>query len=295
MALSRLARQRRAMHRRLSAGLGLGVGLVLGFQLVAVPAVAAVPAKLEYAVFAFGVPRTMCVGDVAKIHASIARVVTVNGKHYANYVSGGEVAATVRNDPVGRFEPDDPVRPVLAPDEWATYDFVATQAGHTDIVFTIFHTGEDGRVGPFHRFNDAIASIDVTDCYDAYTSGLATVFDTKNMGDLTKPFLLAGHIATSRVAGSSQFMYFIPTSPTGDHGAYALVDTAWPVGGRGSCVAYVSGTYAVVLYGDPAKPVEGDLLMKGSGQAICTGATVPLDYADLTGFQIAFKPRRSVP
>jgi hypothetical protein len=116
------------------------------------------------------------------------------------------------------------------------------------------------------------------------------------MGDLTKPFLLEGRIATSTMAGNTQYMFFIPNPQNRTTGGYVFVDTAWATADpRARCTLFVSGVYDVVLHGDPARPVEGDLLMKGTGSAVCRGNTVPIDYPDRTGFQIAFKPRPAAP
>ena len=242
----------------------------------------------------------LCVGDVEPITVVMMRRTTVNGRQYDQLVTGGEIAGIVADKQVGEFEPaDDEIRDVGgAPRPEATFPFRAKSPGSTRIEFFIARTGEELRVGDdegFYTDTDEI-EVEVQNCFDAYTSGLATVFDEKDMDGLDEPFLLAGHKASSTIAGSTQVMFFIPNPQNRTTGGYAFVDTAWAVADpRARCTAYVSGHYDVVFYPDEEHVVEGDLLMKGSGVAVCTGSTVAIDYQNTPGFQIGFKPRPALP
>lgn len=253
------------------------------------------PAQARISYFAIAVPmyESVCVGDTVEFSVSISRHTTVNGQSYRGWVSGGYVLGVIANEQVGHFEPADAGRSVgPPPGHDAIYEFHADAPGTTDIEFHIRNTGEELRVGTGFPQQADTVTVEVTDCFDAYTSGLATIFTEKDMGDLTEPFFLEGRIATSTVAGSSQYMFFLPNPQNRMTGGYAFVDTAWALAKPGvRCTAYVSGRYDVVLYGDPAKPVEGDLLMKGSGVAVCPGDVIPIDYTSTPGFRIGFRPR----
>jgi hypothetical protein len=257
------------------------------------PAQAAQPAGLSYQVTAESWPDSVCVGDGVELQVSIQRTTKVNGQAYRQWVVGGYVLGDISNTRIGHFEPGDAGRLVGAePDHAAYLVFRADSAGRTEIEFTIRNTGEDLRVGTGFPTSSGKITVEVTDCFDAYTSGLATKFTEKDMGDLSKPFFLTGYTPNVQgVTTESQLMFFSPNPRDHTRGGYAFVDTAWTSGGGGRCTAYVSGRYDVVLYGDPARPVEGDLLMKGSGVVVCPGQSLLIDYRDAPGFQIGFRPR----
>lgn len=230
----------------------------------------------------------------------------INGNTYEQWVTGGILEAVIKNTQVGRFDPSR--NPAFARIDasvanFVTFTFVAAAPGETEIDFNIKTTGEEGRGISIQRGSgNAVATaffttIEVTDCYDAYTSGLATVFTEKDMGRLTEFFLLAGNTPNANVRTLTQFFVFIPNPQNRAVGSYAFVDLYWSTSAPGSrCTAYVSGHYDVVFYGpDPANPVEGDLLMKGTGVSVCPGRTTPIDYTQNAGFQIGFKPRPTLP
>jgi hypothetical protein len=235
----------------------------------------------------------LCVGDALEITVSISRHTTINGRQYRDWISGGYVYGGISNDDVGHFEPRDQGRPVGGPPlQHATFVFRAVASGKTDIVFTIGDTGEERRVpGNYPRRDDTV-SVEVVDCYDAYTSGLGTTFTQKDMGDLMEPFTLAGRIASGTVEGITQSMTFTPDPQDSTTGVYVFIDTAWATADpRAQCTAYITGEYDVVLYGNPAKPVEGDLLMTGTGVQVCGGISTEIDYSSQAGFRIGFRPR----
>lgn len=237
----------------------------------------------------------LCVGETYTYQVGISRVAIVNGQRYRQWVSGGYILGSIDNPNVGRFEPADADRDVQGgpPLPAARFTFVATGAGRAKVEFFIRTTGEEARVGNGYPTNDDTNEVEVVDCFEAYTSGLATTFTEKDMGDLTEPFFLAGY--TPNVGGvttESQYMFFAPNPLNRTTGGYAFVDTGWATSAVASkCTAYISGRYDVVLYGNPKKPVEGDLLMMGTGVVICKDSSIEIDYRGAPGFQIGFKPR----
>ncbi len=269
------------------------LGMLLQGGAVAPAQAAKAKVRISYAVIAVPKIEWLCVGEAVEFSVSISRHTTVNGQRYPQWVTGGDVLGVIGNEHVGAFEPADAGRSVGAePEHAATFLFRGEAPGRTDIEFIIRNTGEDLRVGTGFPTQSDTVSVEVTDCFDAYTSGLGTVFDTKDMGDLTEPFFLAGHLATSGVAGLTQFMFFIPNAQNRTTGRYEFVDNAWALAAPAArCSAYISGRYDVALYGNPSEPVEGDLLMKGTGVAFCGGRAIPIDYTSAPGFQIAFRPR----
>jgi hypothetical protein len=281
----------------LRATVAIASMVVLTGRLVAVGSAEAASARIDYSAWPNPESLSMCVGDSTPIHVRIQRVITVNGTGYDSWVSGGVINGTVQYDSVGRLEPADTARPVGGPPEMdAIYEFVATGPGRTGVTFTIYQTGEDQRVGwGSSRHNDTVA-VEVKDCFDAYTSGLGTVFDMKDMGALDKPFHLEGHINQNNLEGATQRMQFMPDPQNRTTGEYEFVDTSWAqTGPSGKCTAYVSGRYDVVFYPDAVNPVEGDLLMKGTGAVWCAGYKYDIDYTSTPGFQIGFKPRPAPP
>lgn len=250
-------------------------------------------AALNYAVWASQSAYTVCVGDEVEFSVSIRRTTTINGERYGQWVSGGDIFGVIVDPHVGSFKPADVERPVGGGSlPQAIFVFRAMASGQTDIEFLIQNTGEEARVGTGFPQKSLTMGVKVNDCFDAYTSGLGTTFIDSDMGDLTEPFLLSGRINTSSVAGSSQYMFFAPNPQNRTTGRYTFIDTAWATADPlARCTAYISGRYDVVLYGDPAKPVEGDLLMKGTGVVVCTGNAMPIDYRAAPGFQILFRPR----
>jgi hypothetical protein len=285
-------------HPRAFRILATALALVLGVGggLDATPAQAAkARVRISYQVLTLPGSWKGCVGEEVAFGVFIHRTTKVNGRTYPEFLSGGRVLYSIDNPTVGEMEPLHQGQSVGAPPKSeAMFLFRAKAAGRTRIVFVIGDTGEGRRVGTNAAGQEKKVSVEVVDCYDAYTSGLGTTFSVKDMGDLTKPFRLDGRISSSAVAGDTQFMFFMPHPQNRTTGGYVFVDTAWPTADpRARCTAVVSGTYDVVLYGNPAKPVEGDLLMDGTGVQVCGGISTPIDYADRSGFRIGFRPRQA--
>jgi hypothetical protein len=250
--------------------------------------------RISYTAYANPGAIRLCVGDAEEISVEIERKTVTNGQQYPGNVTGGYILGVIDDTDVGEFEPTDAGRPVGGPDGDAKFVFRAKKPGRTNIEFTIRTTGEEQRVRRKWPTNGDKILVEVRECWEAYTSGLASVFDDKDMGALDKPFLLVGH--TPNVGGittQSQYMFFAPNPQNNLTGGYAFIDTGWATADpRTKCTAYVSGRYDVVFYPDADHPVEGDLLMKGSGQAVCaSGTVVPIDYQNQPGFQIGIKPR----
>ncbi len=285
--------------RRRSPFVPLSLLLALIAQAVAVgSANAATRPRISYEAFSGSVDR-LCVGETYDFEVGIRRTATINGQRYAQWVAGGYILGSVDPPNVGRFEPVDAGRDVVAglPVSVATFTFVPTAPGRATLEFVILRTGEERRIGTGFPTNNATTEVEVSDCFDAYTSGLATTFVDKDMLDLAEPFFLTGY--TPNVGGvttETQYMFFAPNPQNRTTGGYAFVDTGWATGRPDSkCTAYISGRYDVIFYGDPKRPVEGDLLMKGSGVLICTGSAIEIDYTTTPGFQIGFKPRPAPP
>jgi len=222
----------------------------------------------------------------------ISRRTRVNGQSYFTHPAGGTIAGLIRDRSIGHFDPAGETQPVGGfPQAEAHFTFVADKIGRTEIDFAIRATGEEQRLGAQWPTVHDTVRVNVIGCYEAYTSGLATVFSQKYIGNFRYPFYLEGRIATQTLEGSTQYMFFIPNPQNRLTGGYAFIDTYWPQSTPGSrCTAFVSGRFDVVFYPDEEHVVEGDLLMKGSGVAFCPGQRIPIDYRNSTGFQIAFKP-----
>lgn len=288
--------ERSGRHPRVSLALTLALAATLGISggAGADPAKAAkARAGISYKAISSSLLEPLCVGESETYEVGINRITLVNGQRYRQWVTGGYVLGVISNEAVGRFEPRDAGRDVIggAPVPVATFEFIAKSPGRTTIEFHVIRTGEEARVGAdFSRTSDTV-EVEVVDCFEAYTSGLATTFTAKDMEDLTEPFFLEGRIASSTVAGTTQFMFFAPNPQNRTTGGYAFIDTAWPLAGpQGRCTAYISGRYDVVFYGHPDRPVEGDLMMRGSGVLVCANSSVEIDYTNAPGFQIGFRP-----
>jgi hypothetical protein len=238
----------------------------------------------------------MCTGDKKNVEAEIFRLVARGGHVYQGEVHGGAITAVIGDRSVLQFASgaSSATAPVTEKEDWwvATFDVKAMSAGTTTITFSVDTTGEETTLGRWPTRGLPV-TINVVDCYRAYTSGLGSVFTVDEMGDLQQPFGLAAHTPGTDLKIETQFMFFIPNPQDGMHGHYAFVDTATALTGtRGSCTAYVSGHYSVVFHGPVDAPVEGDLEMSGVGTYDCQGYTVPINYSAETGFLVAFKPAR---
>jgi hypothetical protein len=273
--------------------------LVLGVT-VGQPAapVAAAKARISLVYEVLAVPKNyeICVGDHVAIAVSVLRRMWTNGVYSQGDVDSATVTGKVTNPSVGHLEP--PVDKAVGTlgYTFAQYRFFADSIGTAKIEFTIKTTGEEELIDVPYTTKGADYTVKVIPCFDAYTSGLATVFDTRDMGGLDKPFFLEGHIASAGLEGVTQYMFFVPQRRNRKAGVYAFIDTAWAViGPGGRCTAYISGHYDVTFYPNDQNIVEGDLLMKGSGEVVCTGYAYSVNYQAAPGFQIGFKPRPTPP
>jgi hypothetical protein len=278
-----------ALHRAIA----LAPALSLTLQLVGLQPAQAADATHIYQAVADPISISLCPGLIKEISVHIRRTTLVNGQVYAQRVGGGRVIGLAGRLDIGHFNPVDPSRVVGGPPESvATFEYKADKPGTTEITFAITSTGEEARVGGKSARNSAKVRVEVTDCYEAYTSGLATVFTQKWMDKLRYPFFLAGYTPNVKnITAETQYMLFFPNPHDRLYGSYVLLDTHWVTSDpRSRCTAYISGRYDVVFYPNAEDPVEGDLMMKGSGEAVCKDVVIPIDYELFPGFQIAFRP-----
>ncbi|HEY2916770.1 MAG TPA: hypothetical protein VGI98_06105 [Candidatus Limnocylindrales bacterium] len=274
------------------------VALVALLAWAPAPASAARAPQISYAAIATPSFASLCSGQTTEFSVSVSRTTAVNGQLYSAWVTGGKVIGAVADERIATIDPGDMPQVVASgPGNWATFIVTGQNPGRTTIEFDIFSTGEERRVGGGHPLRPATVTIEVSDCWEAYTSGLGTTFVQADMGDLTEPFFLTG--VTPNVAGvdtESQFMFFLPSPQDRLHGSYAFIDTAWAaLGPSGRCIAFISGRYDVAFYPSPDNPIEADLLLKGTGTYVCPGFALPIDYSNHTGFQIGMRPRAPGP
>lgn len=185
----------------------------------------------------------------------------------------------------------------------AHFRFKALAPGTGFLIVDVPVTGEEATI-PRPAILQPYLPVEVTGCYEAYTSGLGTQFDFdgKNMGGFNRPFLLSGSSNVGGVTAKGQNMFFIPGQREGPspacpvhscRGSHVFFET-WSFGGA-ACSSYVSGRYALKFHLGPMLPgtiPEGDVEMSGTGQVFCGGAPGPkVDYEHSVGFLIAFRPR----
>jgi hypothetical protein len=287
----------------------LAVALVLAVILGGpggMPARAQSQASIDYLAAVLWFVPTLCTGETEEIHVGIRRYIEPpSGEIIGAWISGGTVGSFIYNESVGHFDPEGPgvvvIRDVVGqPLPEAVYKFVADKPGQTDIDFIIGSTGEEATHGSGWPTTVATVRVEVTDCYEAHTSGLAAIFTDKDMGGLNKWFLLSGYTPNvNGVTTDTQVMFFIPNPQDRLHGHYAHVDLAYTVIGnlQSACIAYISGRYDVAFNIPPGQPEPpgadvGDLVMFGSGDVFCNGRfAAHLDYRSSPGFLIAFKPK----
>ena len=269
------------------------------------PAHAASDAAISY-VLGVGDPGiTLCTGESAQIDVTITRQVQLNGETHLGLVAGGAVHAAISDPSILHFEPRDPSRAVVGqPQPKATYKVVADKFGRTKITFEMRGTGEEATMGGGWPTTDNTVDVDVTDCYLANTSSLASIFDSADMGGIDEPFLLTGHTPNqNNLKAITQVMFFVPDEE-GDHrsGIYALVDVASSTlpGQTGQCITSISGDYEVIFYIPPPGSAPdggdvGDLRLKGEGTSVCGGFPLALHYQATPGFHISFKPKVVTP
>ena len=151
--------------------------------------------RISYRAIAMRASAKLCVGDKLEIDVAIKKTAVINGNTYSEWVTGGLLEAVIKKRQVGRFDPPrDPMQAQIDASvaNFATFTFLAAAPGETEIDFNIKRSGEEARGIPIRPAPGGVpaasfvTTIEVTDCYDAYTSGLATTFTEKNMGRLTE-------------------------------------------------------------------------------------------------------------
>jgi hypothetical protein len=244
----------------------------------------------------------LCTGESRNISVLIDRRVQRGGTTFGPFsVWGGRVLGFINDEAIGHFEPTDGGREVVGPPaERALFKFVADAPGTTTIDFVISETGEESSLGGGWPQQDDVVDVEVTDCYQAHTSGLGSIFVENDMHGLNEWFLLTAFTPnTNGVETETQIMFFSPNPQNRLVGGHALVDTATTLlgGQQGTCTLYFSGRYEVVFYIPPNQPAPpgadiGDLMLYGRGTVFCQGRQVlKLDYGSNPGFQISFKPK----
>lgn len=260
--------------------------------------------RIEYYARANPISIQMCTGESRDIKVYIQRLMWRTGPSPAAlFVGGGRTLAVINDQSVGHFEPADAGRNVVGhPDPHGTYTFVADKPGQTTIDLVIHTTGEEASLGVGFVTDGESISVEVTDCYQAHTSGLGAIFTESDMGGLDKPFLLSGYTPNTRgITTETQFMFFAPNPQDRLRGGHAFIDTSvTALGGmQGQCTLYFSGRYEVVFYIPPSQPAPadadvGDLMLYGRGSLFCQGRymfDVVDGGANSPAFQISFKPK----
>ena len=261
-------------------------------------------------------PVRLCTGESLEIKVSINRLIYRGQRPTspAGYsVGGGIVLGVISDEDVGQFDPPLPAAPVVGPtgnvlvgsQAHAVYTFVAKAPGQTTIEFSIFRTGEEAILGEGWEMDPRSLDVVVTDCFEAYTSGLGMFFTVKDMGDLIQPFTLeAFSPPTNGITTSSQAMFFMPSGPRNQFlpsfsGLYVSVisDTTQLGGVEVTCLDVLSGSYEVDFHITPDDPRfrsgidVGNLLLFGKGSKYCQGRLVlSVNYVSDPGYQISFKP-----
>jgi hypothetical protein len=251
----------------------------------------------------------LCTGETAEILAYISRQVYRRGRQHPAQVlaHGGRVVGVVGDEDVGRFEPAEAGRDVRGtPLPRALYEFVALAPGRTTIDFIIDETGDEHLYGNDLGGDTVSVSVVVTDCFEAFTSGLGLVFTVKDMKDLIQPFTLEAHSPpTVGITTKSQAMFFMPSGPRNQFlpsfsGLYVSVlsDTTTLGGRQITCVDVLTGPYELEFHITPDDPRfrsgidVGNLQLWGNWTKFCPGGSVSGSYppGGPPGFLIAIKP-----
>jgi hypothetical protein len=268
---------------------------------MAMPVQAATRVSIVYQ--AVPVPRSisLCVGETKEITVSILRTVTRNGHKIPMFIPGGYILGNIQDNSIGEFAPTDVGRNIVALGQRprASFDFVAQKPGRTKIQFIIRTTGDENTIGTGFPTRAGYVDVDVSGCYEAYTSGLASIFVQKTIGNFDHYFVITGYTPNQHgVETETQIMFFLPSRRDPAAGSYAFIDLATTIvpGLTSKCVLFMSGRYKVEYYIQPGQPVPsgadvGDINMYGTGQVFCQGKLVlTLNYTGAPGFRIAFRP-----
>ena len=308
MALQRIPELREPHQRgRLVVALALALILaVLGANLA--QAQTRVSVSISYELEVSPQSLRLCTGESHEIVLKIVRLRDRGAQSLpARFLAwGGRVLGDVRDDDVGQFSPAEAGRDVRGPAQpRAVYTLVAKAPGRTTIDFHIVDTGDEDALGDRLPGDSVSIPVEVTDCFEAYTSGLGMFFTVKDMGDLIQPFTLeAFSPPTNGITTSSQAMFFMPSGPRNQFlpsfsGLYVSVisDTTQLGGVEVTCLDVLSGSYEVDFHITPDDPRfrsgidVGNLLLFGKGSKYCQGRLVlSVNYVSDPGYQISFKP-----
>jgi hypothetical protein len=255
---------------------------------------------------------TLCPGQSVKISVSIKVGITRGAATVPLTVRSGRVEAVILTDGVVHipvnvdpdfiptlmgnygYEPDPYLSTIIL--GTTEFLFVADAPGVTTIEFRITEMSSQGASGvwPFSgQTRSGTTEIEVKPCYEAYTSGLATVFVDKFIGDFTERFVLSGYTPlTGGVTTSTQAFFFLPNQDR-QGGSYVLVDTA-TIFQRSHCLLVASGRYEVEWYRPENQSVApgtemGDLLLFGGATIFCGGGGYSQSWEESPGFHVAFK------
>lgn len=221
---------------------------------------------------------TLCTGEFELIRVKIMRIGATG-----QFISGGTVWGVSNDTNIADLLPSSGMRDIagVPPAALGIFTVVGNKPGRTTIEFGAIRTGDEGFYGGATPAEDSPPiHVEVTDCYEATTSGLGAIFTTKDICSLDEPFLLAAYTPnTNNITEETQVLFFMPYPQDSSHGSYAFVDNATAYGE--GCILYSSGTYEVLFY----IPTAGDLIMKGSGTMVCRGGGTNVPK---TQFRVAF-------
>ena len=169
------------------------------------------------------------------------------------------------------------------------FTFSAEETGTTTIEFA--HTERAFRGAPVST-HTAVANVEVTDCWEAYATGLwtgnaANNWTKKDICSLERPFVLDGNGKAVVPMGQADFrsraFFFWPfQNPFAVAGLTALQDGRYvmvggsTITGQGMevhCTLIGSGSYQQFLFGNRT-PREGNFILNGSSVNYCEGTTI---------------------
>ena len=181
------------------------------------------------------------------------------------------------------------------------FTFSADEKGTTTIEFT--HT-ERARRGVPVASKTVVAKVEVTECWEAYATGLWTGntgnnWTMKDICSLERPFVLEGNGAgegggATSVLNSKAYFFWPMGAPFGvaglsglQNGRYIYVGERTDTFGSliSNCSLVGGGSYQQIIY-ENRTPKEGNLVLNGSADLYCTGYTT---HIDREAIQVAFR------
>jgi hypothetical protein len=262
----------------------------------------------------------VCVGQTIDFIVTVVLDVTwfdSSGVGHTNptYYTGERVVPTIIGAQIGTISPTalstsdqlggNPLAPIQLPSRGRilashqrmhslplVFTFTATEKGTTTIEFA--HT-ERARIGVPLATHTAVANVEVTDCWEAYATGLwtgnvANNWTQKDICSLERPFLIEGNGAS--VGGgaigdfdSKAFFFWPMGQPFGVAGVTALQNGSYiyvgeitintPAGAE-HCTRLGSGTYEQIFY-ESRVVREGNLILFGSSNLYCSFGSTHFD------------------